>query len=1170
MAINATYRGHVDGGPEGVATSGPIPVNAGDVLVVCVVADSYQDRTTAQVTMSTGWGFNYQVHEVTYGNVSDGGYAGVFAAIPIPANGSPTITVTTSGSAQGHKRPSFDIWSITGQHSSNPVVQTTTRVGYGNPVNVTLRSAAETAGNTIAIICGADGNYAGRPYITGSGVTAGYGFTQPGSESEPGIDGFSCAARWYTPDYNQWLTIDPYGSYWPAFQALAVMEFQAAPIVPTVGAGTDRTVERQYGVIRTAGESSDGGAAITSRQWRLMSGPAGSGAPVNLAAYAGDPKQVLLPNQVAGVHVIRYTATNSVGAGYDEATITVTPRRPVVEAGPDAVMQAGTFTRTAQETAGDTATTSRRWYVVQGPSLVGSTIGSAAALSWTPPSLGRWVLGYTATNSGGTSDPDTFVLTVGVTGVPLRLGRTPEPKIAVAVAFGGDLTSVNGSTWAFTEITSDVRVAAGISLRHGASDEASSTQPAQFRCTLTNTHGRYSLGGLSPNWPNVRQGTPVQVSVNLGSGFQTIFTGYADGWSPGWSTVPLDVASGRGDATVTLVASGALRRMAQGTPPYVSPIRRGLSSASDLCGYWPCEDEKDSTVIAPARPEWNPLRFSTRLHGGSNPGLPAAKPRLAESDVFVASQPLPLVSDSEWYANIPDYTPAAGTNAIQLRFLIDVPAPGLNNESVIIGLITTGDPSFWEIRYRTAGTWTSNGQISIRAWRNFQSMVMDIDCANIGGINGRRGQLGLQLSLSGSNIRADVDFLEEGAAASAGAIQVTSGFTATVGRAVRVQTTTDGGMVDMTLGHIVVRSVITSEAENIRHLNAWTGDTVGARLTRVTADNGTWFTMLDAAVPTTTTPADYMGPQPAGTVTEILRDCEATDRGLLWDGVGPGLSYTTRRYRESRAPAVVLDAAARQVGLPFGAVHDDQRRVNRASVTRHGGSNAMYLDDTGPLGANLIGRYDTALTVGCQSDSALGQYAAWTVFQGTAEGYRFPQLTLDFGATPDLLDEWLAVVPGARIDVTGLRSITTAAPEDAVALAVEGYEQTITPRTWTARVNTSLFRRWAVACVAAETGDTQEFCARIDTSGAQLAAIAAIGATSLTVDTTKGTLWTTRADDYPLDLDLGAIKVRVTAATAGGVGGNSARQTLTLAAPLPVTRPAGTPVQLWNPPVFGL
>lgn len=1180
MGISIAHRGHWDGaaGSDNL-TTGPISINAGQILAVTVFADSYSGTTAVPTvtTNSPSWGFTQRVDY----DEQIGGYAGVFATVAV-ATASPTVTITVAGAAAGHRRPSCDVWVLSGVDTGSPVLQVD-RTGFvGRIGNLVFRSAVGApAGGTKALIAAVDVLHNSEPYVYGDGVTAGFGVAQSGPYGPPGVSGFGTAVTWATPDTSYTTSVQLGTGYALNPSCLAaVMEFRPAPVLPTVDAGLDRTVERTKGIIRTAGESSDGGAAITGRQWRLMSGPAGSGAPMDLAAYGGDPKRCLLPSAVAGVHVIRYTATNAVGGGFDEATITVTPLRPTVEAGPDATQAAGLFTRTATETAGDSAITSRRWYVADGPSLVGTTIGSAAALSWTPPTLGRWVLAYTATSAAGTSDPDTFVLTVGVSGVPLKIARSPVPKFAVAIAFAGDLTDPDGSSWVFTEVTGDVRLEAGVHLRHGRGDEASVSQPATCALTLNNRHGRYSLGGLSPYWPNVRQGTPIEVSVDLGSGFQKLFTGYADGWTPEWSTVPLRPGSGgasgsrgaRGDAVVRLSASGTMRRLQQGQPPEISPIRRGLVNSPGVVAYWPCEDEVGAGLLASAFPQFPAMDFSGRIHGGSNPGLPPATPRLAASDVFACSAPLPLVSDSEWYGTVPTFT---GTEIIQMRCLIAVPSAGSNDGGVILGLITDGDPGFWELRYRTGGN------INVRAWRNFSSLVLDTapvslvpvvpSSTTFVGIDGRSGQLGLTLTKSGGNVDWVVDFIEQGATVGyvygpgAGGPTVAG---ASVGRPLRVQTATDGGHMDVTLGHVVVRKDSRDTGAHINHLNAWAGENIGTRLNRLAGEAGIWYQQIDPALPAwgfIPIVTDTMGAQPPGTLLDLYRDCERTDGGILWDGKGPGLSYTTKRYRESRAPVLVLDAAQGMVGLPFVPAHDDAYRVNRAEVRRYRGASAVYLDSTGPLGANIIGRYDNSLTVNCQRDTALPQYASWAVFQGTTEGYRYPRLTLDLTARPDLLDEWCTIIPGDRIDVTNLPLVNAAAPDALVRLAVEGFEQTITWDRWTATVNTSLYRRWEVACVAAETGDTQEFCARVDTNASQLAAIAAAGATTISVAVTAGPLWTVKADDFPLDLDLGAIKVTATACT-----GSASPQTFTLSTPMPVTRPAGTAVQLWNPPVLGL
>ena len=145
-----------------------------------------------------------------------------------------------------------------------------------------------------------------------------------------------------------------------------------------------------------------------------------------------------------------------------------------------------------------------------------------------------------------------------------------------------------------------------------------------------------------------------------------------------------------------------------------------------------------------------------------------------------------------------------------------------------------------------------------------------------------------------------------------------------------------------------------------------------------------------------------------------------------------------------------------------------------------------------------------------------------------------------------------------------------AAPDEAISLAVEGYEQTIGSHTWTVGINTSLSRRWAVACVCAETtggsGDPRpEYAARVDTDATAMAGLTAAGQSVLTVTVTAGPAWTVNADDYPLYLDVGGIAVRATGCTAP----SGAQQTFSID-PMPVTRPAGTRVRLWNPPVYGL
>jgi hypothetical protein len=89
---------------------------------------------------------------------------------------------------------------------------------------------------------------------------------------------------------------------------------------------------------------------------------------------------------------------------------------PTVDAGADtSVVTGGTLTRTATELANGATITSRAWTIVSGPAGLGSTIGTSAALSWSPTTAGLYTLRYSATNSAGTGTDDVQVNVTGTT-----------------------------------------------------------------------------------------------------------------------------------------------------------------------------------------------------------------------------------------------------------------------------------------------------------------------------------------------------------------------------------------------------------------------------------------------------------------------------------------------------------------------------------------------------------------------------------------------------------------------------------------------------------------------------------------------------------------------------------------------------------------------------------
>lgn len=91
---------------------------------------------------------------------------------------------------------------------------------------------------------------------------------------------------------------------------------------------------------------------------------------------------------------------------------------PTVGAGTDVASHPAstTFSRTATENNNGFTITARAWTIVSGPTGAGTTIGTAAALSWTPAApagIGTYVLRYSATSSGGTGTDDMQIVVVG-------------------------------------------------------------------------------------------------------------------------------------------------------------------------------------------------------------------------------------------------------------------------------------------------------------------------------------------------------------------------------------------------------------------------------------------------------------------------------------------------------------------------------------------------------------------------------------------------------------------------------------------------------------------------------------------------------------------------------------------------------------------------------------
>jgi hypothetical protein len=789
---------------------------------------------------------------------------------------------------------------------------------------------------------------------------------------------------------------------------------------------------------------------------------------------------------------------------------------------------------------------------------------------------------------------------------PFLTTKIANMRVAVELAWGANLTDLTGATWVWSDITADVLLergggagggsaaggglsgdaqGGGISITLGRPDFSSETQTAEMVCQLNNLDGRYSEGGMSANWPNVRRGTParVRVSSNGGTDWFVRFQGIANGFTPQW-----DAPTGRW-ATVTLSASGPLRRLNQGTGIGISAMREGTIADSSVVAYIPCEDRQHASFIAPAVGTasgfWRVMDQTTDTLVDGLPG------ECASYGDIPSSAPIVTMGEGggmQW--NVPDNI--TSTASTFTGFFGNVP-------SLKARFADPGDPlpvnKFGTEQIGNLFIIFTHSGASVKAWSvsvwpggllwlscynsdpfTFGTSMVINEKINYGLLDNTPYEIGLSLSQSGSTTNYNLFTRQIG---SNTGLELTGSKSSNSNGAIvtSVVATNVGDSEGLALGHFVLRNTIVTSTYDRNWANGYPGETVTARLTRLGNGHGIPITILDSAVAESASIADKMGPQYYDTLTVLLRECELTGQGVLYDGLGLGLTYVTKKRRETNAnsaPTLTIDAT--QLMEPFAPINDDQLTINHADAARRGGTTTTYSDLAGPSGVNVIGDYSTTVQPNTATDTGLVHYAEWAVNIGTQQGYRYPSVSFALEANSALISGWLACTPQSRIDVTNVAAIRRQHPIETIKLLLEGWHEEIDAFTWRVTANASSALPWNVVVLAAATGSTGDGVGRLQTVGSQLNTTVSAGVTSISVRTNSGNRWVTTADDggtdnFPFDIDIGGIKATVT-----GVTGTGNPQTFTLSAALPrgftgsTTPGAGVPIKVWRPPVFGL
>lgn len=614
---------------------------------------------------------------------------------------------------------------------------------------------------------------------------------------------------------------------------------------------------------------------------------------------------------------------------------------------------------------------------------------------------------------------------------------------------------------------------------------------------------------------------------------KTRFSGEVPAW-------PVKADTSGRDVYVQIEAAGILRRLGQGASPIQSAMRRefGNTARTGIVAYWPCEDGSQATSFASAHAGEYPMVISD----------PAAVNPATYSG-WTASDPLPTFTSTTAIVR-GSVVPYAATDWAFLRMFVSIsntPAASMR----LASFTTTGTARTWSVFLDPAG-------LTLKAY--------DIDgteILNSGALFdmiGHPRQIGVELSRNGTGIdwRLIVFFIEDGLTNASITGTLAS---RTIGAVTQVRMGEDGGLDQVSFGHIAVATTATAFASTGDAIEGWQGETASARIARLGREE---LVPVSVYAPGT----EPLGAQRSQTLLTVLQEAATADHGILGEARGStSLVYWDRVGLYNQGVTATLNYPTKgHVQPPLDPIDDDQNVRNDVTVTRIGGSSGRFTLTTGrmsvsdpPAGA---GRYPDTPSLSLFADTQAIQHAAWLVHLGTVDEYRYPAVSVSLQAAPSLIDTVAALDTGARLQIT---NPSARLPPGTIDLIVQSYSELLSQYTWDITFNCTPASPYTVGVVE------DAMLGRADTDGSQLSSGMTSTAISMSVSVTAGPLWITTASnpgDFPFDVLVGGERMTVTAIT-----GATSPQTFTVTRSVNgvvKTQTSTTDVRLFQPTIVAL
>lgn len=468
-------------------------------------------------------------------------------------------------------------------------------------------------------------------------------------------------------------------------------------------------------------------------------------------------------------------------------------------------------------------------------------------------------------------------------------------------------------------------------------------------------------------------------------------------WAPD-RTVAWDQATGRGDQWCDIHAEGLLGRIGGWTEPLDSAMTRSISRLSGVRGHWPGEDGRGATQLANRVAGGSPAVLSGSYDLGDDNTGPSGSASAVKLDATTVIQgKFQTATTNGWIIGLVVKLAAIPGSTTSQPIISWTTSNGytwsisINNASRTIDVVDSGGHAL----YGTAFTWTAN----------------EVPTSQVAMI--------FKATDSGGTVTFEFDRVAEFATTYT---PQTATFSGTAGKLSTWTVTGNSYLQDAELSQVFGTSDATQTlipGTYAGSISGFAGDTAIGRMSRLLTEEGFQFVKYGPE-----SSSVKLGPQRPNTLFKLLQQCADTDGGLLNSAAG-GIAVEYRARREIAAQAVALALTYGQnVAPPIKPALDNQSAYNQVVAQQEDGGSYTAEDDSSSMGTNPppqgIGVVKQTVNVTVQDQDMLQQIAHWWLNVGTDPAPRYPQVTIDLDANPELEASANALRPGDRITVSDL------------------------------------------------------------------------------------------------------------------------------------------------------